>query len=314
MAALLDEQLYQFLPALFMPALSSIAVLCLVNNSSKAFRVLSSGYKGFGLPNISFDWTVISSSGPLYQPWWAALNYYTGIAVAMYVVMPVIYFKNVWNASEFPSPIDAGLYENKTYGKFDIASLLKPDHTLDWELFNTKKPVLLTPWCECRAGGPAVYRPTDAASFSWSSCSAVAISYGIAFATLTSMVSHVFLWHRKEVYKAIRHPYHDDVHNRMMRAYPSVPKSWYLITLAVSLSSAIALVYLSPLQLPVWGLLLAVLIALLFLIPAGIIKAVSNTSIGLNVITEFVAGVLLPGRPIANVCFKCYGYMGEWEA
>lgn len=61
----------------------------------------------------------------------------------------------------------------------------------------------------------------------------------------------------------------------------------------------------------VWGLLLAVGIALLFLIPVGVIKAVSDTGIGLNVITEFVAGLLLPGKPIANVCFKCYGYMGE---
>jgi len=84
-----------------------------------------------------------------------------------------------------------------------------------------------------------------------------------------------------------------------------------MATLAISLSSAVILVYSSPLQLPVWGLLLAVSISLLFLIPVGIIKAVSNTGIGLNVITEFVAGVLLPGRPIANVCFKCYGYMGE---
>ena len=111
--------------------------------------------------------------------------------------------------------------------------------------------------------------------------------------------------------QALRHPNHEDIHNRLMRAYPSVPKSWYLMMLATSLSSAIILVYMSPLQLPVWGLLLAVLIALVFLIPVGIIKAVSDTGIGLNVITEFVAGLLLPGRPIANVCFKCYGYMGE---
>jgi hypothetical protein len=133
-----------------MPSLSSIAILCLINNKSNTFRVLSSGYKGFGLPNISLDWNAISTSGPLYQPWWAALNYYIGIAGAMYVVMPYIYFKNIWNAAEFPSPIDAGLYQNKTYGKFDIAALLKTDHTLDWDLFNQQKPVLLTPWCESR--------------------------------------------------------------------------------------------------------------------------------------------------------------------
>lgn len=29
----------------------------------------------------------------------------------------------------------------------------------------------------------------------------------------------------------------------------------------------------------------------------------------MNVITEFVAGYIWPGKPLANVAFKCYGYM-----
>jgi ABC-type antimicrobial peptide transport system permease subunit len=49
-----------------------------------------------------------------------------------------------------------------------------------------------------------------------------------------------------------------------------------------------------PLQLPLWGLFLAVVIALIFLVPCGIIAAVTNAALGLNVITEFVAGYLLP--------------------
>jgi OPT oligopeptide transporter protein len=30
---------------------------------------------------------------------------------------------------------------------------------------------------------------------------------------------------------------------------------------------------------------------------------------GLNVITEFVAGYMFPGRPLANMMIKTYGYM-----
>jgi len=30
---------------------------------------------------------------------------------------------------------------------------------------------------------------------------------------------------------------------------------------------------------------------------------------GLNIITEYCMGLIMPGRPIANVCFKVYGYM-----
>jgi OPT family oligopeptide transporter len=54
---------------------------------------------------------------------------------------------------------------------------------------------------------------------------------------------------------------------------------------------------------------LAVTIALVFFVPVGIIQAISNFQIGLNVITEFIAAYALPGKPLANMTFKVYGYM-----
>lgn len=35
---------------------------------------------------------------------------------------------------------------------------------------------------------------------------------------------------------------------------------------------------------------------------------------GLNIITEFIIGYLYPGRPVANVCFKTYGYISMYQA
>jgi len=45
----------------------------------------------------------------------------------------------------------------------------------------------------------------------------------------------------------------------------------------------------------------------------GVIQAVSNSQVGLNVIAELICGYVLPGRPIANVYFKCYGYMAMYQ-
>ena len=70
----------------------------------------------------------------------------------------------------------------------------------------------------------------------------------------------------------------------------------------------------TPLQTPIWALVLAMVIATVFLVPVGIITAVSNTTIGLNVLTEFVAGLLMPGKPIGNVTFKCFGYIAMSQA
>ena len=59
---------------------------------------------------------------------------------------------------------------------------------------------------------------------------------------------------------------------------------------------------------------MAVAIAFFFLLPTGIVQAVTNQSIGLNVITEFVEGVAIPGDPLANVTFKTYGYITQYQA
>lgn len=40
---------WQFVPSVIFPTLTSIAVLCLVNNQSHVLRTLGSGYNGFGI-------------------------------------------------------------------------------------------------------------------------------------------------------------------------------------------------------------------------------------------------------------------------
>lgn len=35
---------------------------------------------------------------------------------------------------------------------------------------------------------------------------------------------------------------------------------------------------------------------------------------GLNVITEYIMGYVYPGRPVANMCFKVYGYISMKQA
>lgn len=54
-----------------------------------------------------------------------------------------------------------------------------------------------------------------------------------------------------------------------------------------------------PTNLSWWAFLLAVAISFIFSLPIGIIEAVTNNQIGLNVLTEFVYGYIQPGRPLA---------------
>jgi OPT family oligopeptide transporter len=54
--------------------------------------------------------------------------------------------------------------------------------------------------------------------------------------------------------------------------------------------------------------------AFVFTIPIGVIEAMTNIEIGLNVITELIIGYLLPGRSIAMMMFKTWGTSTAYQA
>lgn len=64
-----------------------------------------------------------------------------------------------------------------------------------------------------------------------------------------------------------------------------------------------------PTGLPAWAYIICILIPMIWLIPIGIIQAITNIQLGLNVLTEFIIGYMVPGRPMAMMMFKNYGYI-----
>ncbi|KAM1121156.1 hypothetical protein ACFX13_002885 [Malus domestica] len=128
----------------------------------------------------------------------------------------------------------------------------------------------------------------------------------------------------------------EDIHTRLMRRYKDIPSWWFymLLIITVAVSLVLCIVLNDEVQLPWWGLLFAGAMAFTFTLPISIITATTNQDIisapllrcthqcsnlhvqtpGLNIITEYVMGIILPGRPIANVCFKTYGYMSMAQA
>ncbi|GAA6032208.1 hypothetical protein JCM8097_007126 [Rhodosporidiobolus ruineniae] len=281
---------WQFFPAVIFPTLTSIAVLCILNNRSWVMRILGSGYDGFGFLNLSLDWSVIGGTGALYTPFFAQMSYFAGMAANMWIITPFLYFTNFWSAQDFDSPLAAHLY-NATSGRLNVLDLLESDLSLNETRYAEVGPLRLTPY--------------------------FALTYGVSFAVLTAALTTVLLWHSGDIRDALTKTNRaGDIHVEMLeRSYPSVPKPWYLTVFAVNFTAAAFLVWAYPvLQLPVWGLLLAIVIAVAFLAPIGIISAITNTTLGLNVVTEFIAGWLWPGKPLANIVFKVYGYMAMLQS
>lgn len=90
----------------------------------------------------------------------------------------------------------------------------------------------------------------------------------------------------------------------MMRKYRPVPQWWFLVILVVFLALSFVTSYVWPTGLTWWALIIALLIATVWLVPIGMVQATTNIQIGLNVITEFIVGYMLPGRPNAMMMFK----------
>lgn len=56
------------------------------------------------------------------------------------------------------------------------------------------------------------------------------------------------------------------------------------------------------------------LLPIIWLIPIGLVQAITNVQLGLNVLTEFIIGYMVPGRPLAMMMFKNYGYVSMGQA
>lgn len=160
------------------------------------------------------------------------------------------------------------------------------------------------------------------------------LSYAVQFAALTALVTHTICWHGRDIWsqskKALseRHstppkpdylpiPTHppspptEDIHHHLMLRYPDAPLTWYLLTLLLMLLPSLYLVETNPVHLPWYGILLALLITTLLFLPVGIIAAITNQHTSLYLICQLTAGLLFPGRPIANMVFVTYCYISS---
>jgi OPT family oligopeptide transporter len=92
-----------------------------------------------------------------------------------------------------------------------------------------------------------------------------------------------------------------------MDSYPDVPDWVFLVFLFVMIFVQVAVSLWTPFTMPVWSVFLCIGITFIFLLPIGVIQAITGLQLGLNVLTEFVIGLLIPGQTVAVMAFKSLG-------
>ncbi|XP_059073909.1 oligopeptide transporter 5 [Cryptomeria japonica] len=285
---------YYVIPNVFFPVISNLSILCYILKKSVTAQQIGSGFYGLGIGSFGLDWNTIAGflGTPLATPFFAIANVMVGFTIIVYVLTPILYWNNVYDAKKFPI-IDSALFARDGTA-YNVSRILGSNHEFDEKAYNDYSPIHLTAF--------------------------FAVTYGVGFAALSATLSHVFLFHGKEIWRQTKATLKDtsmDVHTRLMRTnYKPVPQWWFLIVLIVMMAGALWACegFNKQLQLPWWGILFACALASFFTLPIGIITATTNQQPGLNIITEYFIGYLYPGRPFANVSFKTYGYISMVQA
>lgn len=105
--------------------------------------------------------------------------------------------------------------------------------------------------------------------------------YGLSFGSITSVLSHAIFFHGEDIVAALKGLTKLDIHARLMRSYKKVPLWWWLSIIVVVLAMAIAMTKVFDTGLPVYGIFLAFFIPAVYMVPVGMINAVSNGTFSL---------------------------------
>ncbi|KAJ2805943.1 hypothetical protein H4R20_001884 [Coemansia guatemalensis] len=296
---------WYFVPGWFFPTLTMLPILCFIAPKNKIAHQMGDGYNGMGMLALSLDWSTISNTytgSPLATPWFAACNLFVGFILMMWVIAPIGYYSNAWDAKTLP------IYTNELFAMnnsvYDVSSVLK-DSRFDPVAYERYGPMRM--------------------SFQF------LIMYGFCFMGITCLVSHVVLHHGSDLWKTVHKIYTEqraaltgnssDQRGKQQQQqqqpasgpYPKVPFYWYAIifvgTMAMGIGGCQAYG-----TLPWYGFILAIVMAGLLTLPVGLVEAVSNFQYGLGVITELVAAYIWPGEPTYNASFKMFGYITMRQA
>jgi OPT family small oligopeptide transporter len=296
MGVLAAGVVYTTLPQILAPVLQSVSLLCLLSGGTQQGNHVGSqrfgltpiaqmgSILGGGVFSVTFDWTAISRTAPLITPLWSQLNFLFSSIFFSWILTPVLYFANFWDAQKYPM-YSRGSF-NVDGSRYNITAILDPFTYTVRE--NVEPPPMRLSMNRL-------------------------LVYGSAFAAISSVFVQFFLYYMKQTFVIFKTPLKDlfqkDVHTRLMQKYKQVPTWWYAFLLfgTSAMAMMVTLFNFNAFQLDFWGIPLAVALSMALVIPTGIIAAVSNQFIGANVFSQFIMGYLKPGSPLANATYKVFG-------
>ncbi|CAG9952567.1 unnamed protein product [Clonostachys rosea f. rosea IK726] len=277
---------WQVVPSFLFTSLTTFAWITWIRPNNVTLNQVFGATTGMDLLPLTLDWNQISGylSSPLVVPSWAIVNVLAGSVLFLWIISPALHWQNVWYGRYFPFS-SSSTFDN-TGGSYNTSRVMNDDFSLNNEAYAAYSPVFLS--------------------------TTSVLSYGLGFASITSILVHTYLYHSKMLWSTLKTAFKgsrdetEDIHGKLMRAYKPVPEWWYGIVFAILFGVSMAFLYVYKTGLPWWGLILSVLINIVLLVPIGIMKATCNMTINTGVLSALISGLIWPGQMVNNVVFKCF--------
>lgn len=163
---------YYIIPNYFFPSITALSFVCWIWKDSVTAHQVGSGLHGLGLGSFALDWATVAGflGSPLATPGFALVNMLVGFVTVLYVVTPIVYWSNLYNAKKFPI-ISSHVFDSNG-APYNISAIL------------TNKTF------EFNYQGYDSYSKVNLSIF-------FVFIYGLSFASLAATLSHVALFHGK---------------------------------------------------------------------------------------------------------------------
>lgn len=214
----LGSFIYYFIPGFLAQFLSAFAFATWIAPDNVVVNQLFGATSGLSLLPITFDWTQISGfvGSPLIPPWHAIANTLIGVVTFFIFGASIFHYTGTWYGKFLPMS-DSSTYDN-TGAPYNTSRVLTPEFTLDQQAYEGYSPLFIS--------------------------TTFAISYGLSFAAIASLIVYTYLHHGSMIWNQWKHSKteDDDIHMKLMRKYPEAPTWWYtslfvLVSISDGLSS-----------------------------------------------------------------------------
>ncbi|PFH59349.1 hypothetical protein XA68_12478 [Ophiocordyceps unilateralis] len=317
--------IYFWFPNYLFQTLSYFSWMTWIAPNNLKLNVLTGMQNGLGLlnPLPTFDWNFISFvTDPLMIPAFTTFNAVGGMFLTG-LLIPIVWFTNTWNTGFMP------IITNRVHDHF--GKLYRVSNTLDSRgMFDAEK---YAKYSQPYLGA------ANALAYGWHFAIYTAIITHVVLYHRTQVImgfKSIFNCLRSLRKTKVRGASHraneegySDVHNRLMSAYPEsksarsselaslnadqvappVPEWWFCTILVISVVLGILGIVLWPTYTSPAVVLYGILLCLIFIVPVGVIVSMTGLEITLNVLAEFIGGVIVEGNALAMNFFKSYGYI-----